>query len=153
MPFYVLWKEVAAPGTVSDAMIDFTDFYASLAELAGADLSADRFVDGVSFAPILQGREQPRREWTQCTYTPYYGRRTVNRRFVRDQNYKLYDDGRFYYIPTDLLEEKPLVEKTAAYQKLESLLTQFPAINHSPEAHQDTATARDVFPEWQKVTE
>ncbi len=151
VPFYVLWRGTVKPGTVSGEMIDFTDFYATFAELAGVDLSGDPKADGISFAPVLQGTPAVRRAWMQCTYTPYLGGKTVNRRFVRDREYKLYADGRFYHVPSDLLEEKPLVEKNAAHQRLQRLMDQFPALNRSPAAHDKTATARDIFPYWTNI--
>ncbi len=149
VPFYVLWNGTVKPGSVSDEMIDFTDFYATFAELAGIDISNEKFTDGVSFASVLRGEKKERRDWVQCTYTPYYVKGTVNRRFVRDSEYKLYADGRFYHVPTDLLEEKPLVEKNAAHRKLQKLMDQFPKLNRSPAAHQHNATERDIFPDWQ----
>ena len=148
VPFYVLWDGTVKSGAVSDEIIDFTDFYATFAELAGVNISNETVVDGVSFAPVLRGEKADRRDWMQCTYTPYFGSKTVNRRFVRDREYKLYADGRFYHVPTDLLEEKPLVEKNAAHQRLQKLIDQFPALNHSPAAHDKTATERDIFPDW-----
>ncbi len=148
VPFYVLWNGTVKPGAVSDEMIDFTDFYATFAKLAGVDISGEAFADGVSFASVLRGEKAVRRDWMQCTYTPYFGGKTVNRRFVRDREYKLYADGRFYHVPSDLLEEKPLAEKNAAHQRLQKLMDQFPALNRSPAAHDKTATERDIFPEW-----
>lgn len=149
VPMYVLWNGTVKSGVVSDTMIDFTDFYATFAELAGVDISNEPFADGVSFASVLRGETTVRRDWVQVTYTPYFGGNTVNRRFVRDQEYKLYADGRFYHVPSDLLEEKPLMEKNAAYQRLQQLLDQFPKLNRTPAAHKETATERDVFPDWQ----
>ncbi|MCK5639208.1 MAG: sulfatase-like hydrolase/transferase [Gammaproteobacteria bacterium] len=149
VPFYVLWNGTVKPGAVSEAMIDFTDFYATFAELAGVDISNEHFADGVSFASVLHGEKTGWRDWVQCTYTPYFGGNTVNRRFVCNREYKLYADGRFYHVSSDLLEEKPLKEKNAAYQRLQNLMDQFPKLNRTPAAHQETATERDIFPDWQ----
>lgn len=151
VPMYVLWNGTVKPGMVSDSMIDFTDFYATFAELAGVDISNESFADGVSFASMLRGEEAVRRDWVQVTYTPYFGGKTVNRRFVRDREYKLYGDGRFYHVPSDLLEEKPLAEKNAAHRRLANLIEQFPELNRTPAAHQETATERNIFPDWQMV--
>lgn len=149
VPLYVLWNGTVKPRAVSDTMIDFTDFYATFAELAGVDISDEPFADGVSFLSALRGEEVVRRDWVQCTYTPYFGGNTVNRRFVRDRQYKLYADGRFYHVPSDLLEEQTLMEKNAAHRQLQNLIDQFPELNRTQAAHQETAIERDVFPDWQ----
>jgi hypothetical protein len=50
-------------------------------------------------------------------------------RFVRDQAWKLYDDGRFYHIAEDVEEKQPLEASAApeVHAKLEAALGSTPA--------------------------
>jgi arylsulfatase A-like enzyme len=59
VPFLARWPGRIAPGAVSDLPIAFWDFLPTAAELAGAP--APKVTDGISFAPTLLGRAQPRR--------------------------------------------------------------------------------------------
>ena len=55
VPLVAHWPGTIRPGTVCDDLIDFSDFYATLAELTATELDPDRPMDGVSFAPQLRG--------------------------------------------------------------------------------------------------
>lgn len=57
VPFLVKWPARVKPGTTSDAIIGLTDFMATCAVLAGAELPADAGEDSVSFLPALEGKE------------------------------------------------------------------------------------------------
>ena len=108
VPFIASWPARVPGGRVSDALIDFSDFLPSFAEAAGADLPADRVVDGRSFLPLLRGEVDSIRDWIFCAYAPRWGEGLRDARFARDRRYKLYDDGTFYDVPNDILEENPL---------------------------------------------
>ena len=59
---------VNGPGVVrrigrSEELVDLSDVLPTLAELAGAELPADRPIDGHSFAPLLRGEPFEPREW------------------------------------------------------------------------------------------
>ena len=120
-------------GQVSDALVDFSDFVPTLLEVAGAD-STTKF-DGVSFLPQLQGKPGTPRE----TIFMYYNSRpekTEPRIFVRDQRWKLYDDGSFYDVSADPLEKKsvdtPAGSAAAkAREKLQAVLDSMPANGQS----------------------
>ncbi|MEO0445157.1 MAG: sulfatase-like hydrolase/transferase, partial [Verrucomicrobiota bacterium] len=51
VPFVARWKGHTPPGTQSQDLIDFTDFYTTLAEAAGADPHEHDPIDGQSFLP------------------------------------------------------------------------------------------------------
>lgn len=108
VPFIASWPARVPAGRVSDALIDFSDFLPSLVEAAGATLPTDRIIDGRSFLPLLRGEVDSIRDWIFCAYTPRWGQGLRNARFARDHRYKLYDDGRFYDVTNDVLEEDPL---------------------------------------------
>lgn len=107
-------------GAVCDALIDFSDFLPTFAELAGAELPQDRVIDGKSFAPLLDGCTDTIREYA---YTEWKGRA-----WVRDRRWKLYDDGELYNLETDPLEKTPIDPDKAgetaqqARQRLEAAL-------------------------------
>ncbi len=127
VPLVANWEGTITENQVCDDLIDFTDFFPSLAELGECSLPPDHLKDGQSFIPRLLGKPGQPREWIYCWYTPRWGRFT-NGQYVMDHQYKLYDDGRFYNIEIDRLEEHPLDESSlsdkeqAARQKLQHVL-------------------------------
>src|SRR5262249_33075771 len=63
VPLIANWKGTTPGGKVSDNLIDFTDFYVTCAELAGAKLPEGVKLDGRSFAPQLRGEPGKARDW------------------------------------------------------------------------------------------
>lgn len=59
VPFIARWPGRIQPGQVSNEMVHVTDIFTTLATVAGADIPADRPIDGVNQMPFLLG-EQPR---------------------------------------------------------------------------------------------
>lgn len=57
--------------------------------------------------PILSGDVAATREWVFTDYRPRFPR-IPESTYVRDRRYKLYDDGRFFDVANDVLEEHPL---------------------------------------------
>lgn len=121
---------VIPAGQVCDDLVDFSDFYPTLAGFAAAKMPAE--VDGHTFQPQLLGQPGTPREWIYCYYNPR-PERTRPIRFVRDQRWKLYGDGRFYDIENDVLEELPLEDFSdipgaeAAHAKLAAALKSQPS--------------------------
>jgi arylsulfatase A-like enzyme len=62
VPLIVRWPGHVEPGSVTNEPIIGTDFYPTLAEIAGIDLASDHILDGSSFVPVLTeiGEIQPR---------------------------------------------------------------------------------------------
>jgi arylsulfatase A len=87
VPLVVNWKETIAPGQVSKDLVDFSDFFPTLVELAGAKLPPNITIDGRTFAPQLRGDASLRkpREWVYV--------QLQQNRYVRDPRFKLYSDG------------------------------------------------------------
>jgi arylsulfatase A-like enzyme len=111
-------------GRICSDLIDFSDFVPTLQKLAERPIPTG--LDGVSFAPQLRGQTGEPREWIFCYYNPR-PERTKPARFVRDQRWKLYGDGRFYDIAHDPLEQNPIEEKNEAWTKLSQALASMPA--------------------------
>ena len=114
VPMIASWPGVIGPGQVNDNLVDFTDFLPSLMEAVGAELPDEAVTDGVSFYPQLVGLPATPRSWIFCHYAPRWNRNFDTRRFVHDKRWKLYDDGTFYDIAADPLEQSPIGEEDLA---------------------------------------
>jgi len=128
VPFVAYCPGTVPAGEVCDDLVDFSDFLPSVLGAAEAPVPDD--LDGRTFLPQLRGEPGTPREWMYCFYCPR-PERTRPVRFVRDQRYKLYGDGRFYDVPSDPLEQNPLTDlnkqAAAAHKKLEQALQSMPA--------------------------
>jgi len=100
VPLIASWPGTTPKGSVCDDLIDFSDFMPTFAELANATLPADRVIDGRSFLPQLKGQPGSPRSWV---YTEFEGLG-----WIRDKDWKLYTDGRFFDMKADPEEERPL---------------------------------------------
>jgi arylsulfatase A-like enzyme len=141
---------------VVDDLIDFTDFYATLAEAAGVELADDDPVDGRSFLPQLKGQKGHARDWVLTHYQPYWGG-ARSAQFVRDQGYKLYRDGRFFNVPVDLMEKSNLAvgqagkRGEAARIKLDQTLETLPPA--PPKEGGQHAIIRPIYPNWTNIVD
>ncbi len=106
VPLIASWKGVTPNGAVCEDLISFEDFLPTIAEAAGAPLPKDVPVDGRSFLAQIRGEKGNPRDWIFCHYDPQWGDR-ARTRFVRTKRWKLYDDGRFFDVVADPLEESP----------------------------------------------
>ncbi|MBL7221636.1 MAG: sulfatase-like hydrolase/transferase [Phycisphaerae bacterium] len=122
-------------GKVCDDLIDFSDFLPTLADIAGADLPKGVELDGRTFWPQCQGRKGHPRQWLFNYYfpRPYVKKydkkyRHSEIRWVRNKEYKLYGDGRFYNVLKDVLEQKPLSpgDAPATRRSLQKVLDSMP---------------------------
>jgi len=118
------------PGGRVLPLADFTDLYPTFCELAGVPLDPAHKPDGRSFAHFLTNAEsKPHREWILNEYH--------ETRVVRDERFKLYDDGRLYDADSDPEETRDLAADTrpevaAAREKLKAILTSLPPDNPPP---------------------
>ena len=154
VPFVAYWKGRTPQGAVLGDLVDFTDFYATLAKAAGIDLGKSDPVDGRSFLPQLTGAKGNPRDWVLCHYQPYWGK-FEGRQFVRDENYKLYRDGSFHYIPNDLKEERNLEvgargeRGETERRKLATIAAQLPP--PPPVKGGSKAKERPTYPNWKNI--
>lgn len=108
VPMIVSWPNGGQEGVIYKELIEFSDFLPTILEAAG--IPRPSYIDGESFYPILNGTSHQSRETIFVHYDPlrrggnkrYYGR------FVRNKDYKLYNDGRFYHVREDKWETQPL---------------------------------------------
>jgi len=79
VPCIVSWKGRITPGTVSDQLSGFEDWFPTLLEIAGVEPQNMHPVDGISLVPQLFGKEgdRPVREWLYRESPGYGGQQTV----------------------------------------------------------------------------
>ena len=111
VPLIVRWKGKAKVG-VCDDLVDSCDFVPTLCEATGVSAKSMGVQDGRSFLPQLLGRKGQPRELIYSWYDPRPGhdkeRWTKTERYVFDQRWKLYEDGRLYDWAADQRETKPV---------------------------------------------
>jgi arylsulfatase A len=105
VPLIANWKGVAPAGKVLDSLVDFSDFYATFAELAGAKMPEGVVFDSRSFAPQLRGEKGTPREWVFVQLGPYW--------YVRDQGFKLTEKGELFDMGDAPFVEKPVSAESA----------------------------------------
>ncbi|WP_349316698.1 sulfatase-like hydrolase/transferase [Chitinophaga sp. MM2321] len=126
VPLIAYWKGKSLKGAVHVSLVDFSDVFPTLAQAAGIAIPANRVLDGQSFLPQILGKPGPVKEYVYVDYQ--------RKAFVRDHSFKLYDDGRFYDMKNDVLEQNPMppadIKGTAlvAKNKLQEVMQQMPVL-------------------------
>ena len=116
VPLVASWPAAMPKGKVNNDLTDFSDFFTTFADLAGADLPDGTKFDGHSFAPQLRGEKGEPRDWV---YVELNGRS-----YVRDGKFKLTGDGEMFDLSQAPFKEMPVDRDTndaAAKQARESL--------------------------------
>ena len=113
VPMFAYWPGQVPAGLVSDDLIEFSDFFATFADLTGWEMPVGEHFDGRSFLPQLLGGAGNPRDSIFVHYDRDPALETVQFprvRFARTKRFKLYGDGRFYDVPHDWEEKQPLPE-------------------------------------------
>ena len=106
VPLLISWPEKIKKASVFQGLIEFSDFFATMADLVGREVDTD----GQSFLALLEGKTYAERETVSVHYDPRWGK-NVNRyrnNFVQNIDYKLYLDSSFYHLSDDIYEKKPM---------------------------------------------
>ncbi len=98
VPWIANWKGTAPAGQVNTDLVDFTDFYVTFAELAGAKLPPGHKLDGRSFAPQLRGEKGNPRDWVFV--------QIADKWYARSAGWKLYNDGQLFDMSDAPFSEK-----------------------------------------------
>jgi len=100
VPLIVNWKGTTPAGQVSKNLVDFSDFFPTFAELAGAKLPEDVVIDGRSFAAQLQGQPERPRQWVFVQLDQKW--------YVRDYGWKLNNQGELFDMKDAPYQEIPV---------------------------------------------
>ena len=140
IPMIVNWKGSIEEGLVTDDMVASSDFLPTIYEAIGRPLPLGHHTDGESFLPALKGEKEELRDWVFIDHDPRPGWDKESfgaTRFVKGKRYKLYDDGRFYDVDQDELEQNPFEPKTATlialkekYEHILDSLRRYPTIGY-----------------------
>jgi len=123
--FIASWPGTIESGQVRQDLVDFTDVFPTMAELGKAKKPDD--LDGQSLVPVFTGKGSRKKDTIYCWYHRD-GIRDQASQHTRNARYKLYDNGKFYDVKTDLLEKNDLAkdgippELTDIYNQLKSAL-------------------------------
>jgi arylsulfatase A len=124
VPLIVNWPGTTPAGKVNHDLVDFSDFFVTIAELSGAPLPGGVKLDGRSFAAPVLGRPGTPREWV---YVELNGRS-----YVRNARYKLTNRGDLLdlaeapYKEIALPADKAGSEAAKARSQLQAVLDQLP---------------------------
>jgi len=135
VPCIVSWPGVIRQGRVSRDIIDFSDFLPTICRAAGAKIPPAVVIDGKSFLPQLRGEPGTPREAIYVWYSRS-GNAKAAKVFARNQQFKLYEDGRFFDVAEDRLEKSPLEdaslgpEARAAKAMLQGRIDTFTVVSH-----------------------
>jgi arylsulfatase A len=126
VPCVVSWPASIKAGHVVSHAADVSDIFPTFCEAAGIASPAGLQLDGASLLSNLRGGLQPHREAIHIWYARDGGPR--GQAFARTAAYKLYDDGRFFHVAADRLEQHDLahqplaIDVTALRGRLQHLL-------------------------------
>jgi len=122
VPMIVSWPSTTPAGKDASDLVDFSDFFPTFAELAGAKLPEGVTIDGHSLVPRIKGKNGEPREWV---YVELGGRW-----YVRNAGYKLTKAGELFDLKDAPFVEAPIVADTtdakaiAAKKRLQEVLDQ-----------------------------
>lgn len=118
-PTIFWWPGKIAAGSSTDQLIDFADWYPTVLDVARAKVPRGYVPDGISCLDALFGGTSER-----TVAFAEHGKRY----FLRDEQWKLYNDGNLFNLQSDPTEEKPITVRsdnrvsTVARDRLESQL-------------------------------
>lgn len=118
VPFVLNWPKKMKGERVVNSIISFNDILPTLCDLA--HINEEAYVsDGQSILPLIKGEKESIQNEVLIHYTPRWGNWSkLHGRWVMNEVYKLYHDGRFYNTKADPLEKVALLQLTPAEQDL-----------------------------------
>jgi len=127
-PLFFVWPGVTKPGSVSSIPVISTDFYPTIAQMAGVTRIIGAPRDGLSLAPLLRGRAAPKRDALYWFYPHYSNQGGRPGAAIRAGEWKLIrwfedDSAELYNLTADPGETKNLAaEKPQVAAELRSKL-------------------------------
>ncbi|MHC4122780.1 MAG: sulfatase-like hydrolase/transferase [Planctomycetota bacterium] len=89
VPLVVNCPGLVEPIGKSSVMVSLADIFPTMMDMADIKLPKDYIINGVSFAPILQGQTSKIRQYLFSWY--------AEKRFLRDESWLLDGEGKFWY--------------------------------------------------------
>ena len=99
VPLIANWPGTIQAGGVNGSLVDMSDIMPSLVDVAGGSLPDGVKFDGRSISAQMHDNAPPRK-WVFAEHEGNY--------FVRNQRWKLFNDGRFFDMEADPEEKSPL---------------------------------------------
>jgi arylsulfatase A len=130
VPLVVNWPGTTPAGKVNNDLTDFSDFFATFADLAGAKAPEDVKIDGHSFAPQIRGEKGTPRDWV---YVELNGNS-----YARNGRYKLTGTGELFDLAEAPFKEVAVASDTddaeakAARKSLQAVLADHKAAYYDP---------------------
>ena len=111
VPLLVKWNGVVEPGFLNKSLIDFSDFFPTILDLADIKSNKKHDLDGLSFYPQLFGNFDSTRKWIYTWYSRAGGSNPYDETYewVRNETYKFYRGNRFYNVKNDPNERNKLI--------------------------------------------
>jgi arylsulfatase A-like enzyme len=127
-PMIIRWPGVTTGGSVSEALVQSTDFYPTILEMAGMAAMPEQHRDGVSLAPLLRREGKLERDALFWHFPHYHGSGNRPSGAIRAGNWKLlewFEDGslELYDLGRDPEEDHNLADIQAekAHEMVERL--------------------------------
>lgn len=126
-PMIVRWPGTTKAGSETSQYVSSVDFFPTMLQIAGIEVPENLTIDGMSFAPVLEGKELDRGAiyW----HYPHYGNQGGSpTAAIREGDWKLiefYEDGHLelYNVAEDISEQHDLAaKKTDLVEKLHAKL-------------------------------
>ncbi len=161
IPMIVNWNSQIKKGFTSDAMIDFTDFYATFEDILNLESKQSY---GKSILPLITNNNYNEREVLITYYDPIWGSGGLGRGvYAQNKEYKLYKNGNFFNFSNDLYEKKAIDVTTLSetdneiYSLLKTSLDSIPDLpefNHNgwQERRKEVNESRKFNKVWQLNT-
>lgn len=119
VPFVFLWPEKMKGLRTVKSIISFADILPTLCNAAGIDTATYK-TDGKSILSLISGKEEKIQDEIFIHYTPRWGDKQHNR-WVMNDKYKLYQDGRFFNTAKDTQEILPITNFSESELKLKQV--------------------------------
>lgn len=121
VPWICYWPDTIEAGRTTDALVDFSDLFPTLLDLAGIETPDQLQIDGKSFAPLLCGRPFDPRDWVFYQVNGKYA--------VREHHWKVDHTGTLYDMRHGLHREPRVdpatsTESQQAYDRLTEVMSQ-----------------------------
>lgn len=135
----IVYSPSLVKGGRTPALADFTDVFPTICELAHAKPPSSQKIDGQSFAPFLLGNSPAPRKWIFNHY--------ADERVVRDERFKLKNNGDLFDLDADPTEQHPLSKDAMpeVRARLQAVLDQMPESTPLPFPHRSLSAFKKRF--------